>query len=128
MTAWTISVPSGRIFESGVPLEQDDSTQAYQRYLDFLRAGNGPTKVPDAEPFLPRIDVSAFQIRKALIRMGLFDLVEAAVAASNNIELKIGWLHSPRFYSDNELAIAMGASLGKTREEMYALFELAASL
>jgi len=128
MTVWTISVPSGVIFENGVPLQQDDSTPAYRRYLTFLRAGNGPTKVPDVEPSLPRIDVSAWQIRKALNAVGLRSAVDDAVAASNDIELKDGWLHSPRFYSDNELAIAMGASLGKTREEMYALFELAASL
>jgi hypothetical protein len=128
MTTWTISVPSGVIYEDGVPLEQDDSTPAYQRYLAFLRAGNGPTKVPDAEPSLPRIDVSAWQIRRALNMTGLRDAVEAAVAASNDIELKDGWQHSPRFYSDNELTITMGAGLGKSVGEMYALFQLAAGL
>jgi len=128
MTTWTISVPSGVICEDGVPLVQDDSTPAYQRYLAFLRTGNGPTKVPDAEPAMSRIDVSAWQIRKALNMTGLRNFVEAAVAASDDIELKDGWLHSPRFYSDNELAITMGAGLGKTREEMYTLFQLAASL
>lgn len=128
MTIWTISVPSGIIREDGVRLAQDDSTPAFRRYLAFLATGAGPTKIPDAEPDMPRIDVSAWQIRRALIKMGLFDLVEAAVAASDDIELKIGWLHSPRFYSDNDLTITMGAGLGKSREEMYGLFQLAASL
>lgn len=128
MTTWTISVPSGVICEDGAPLVQDDSTPAYRRYLAFLGTGAGPTKVADVEPLLPRVDVSAWQIRKALNMAGLRNFVEAAVAASDDIELKDGWLHSPRFYSDNELAITMGAGLGKSREEMHALFELAASL
>lgn len=128
MANWTISVPSGVVCEDGVPLVQDDSTPAYRRYLAFLRTGAGPIKVPDAEPAMPRIDVSAWQIRKALNMAGLRNQVENAVAASDSIEVKDGWLHSPRFFSDNDLALTMGAALGKSREDMYELFLLAASL
>jgi len=128
MTVYTMGHPSGEIFADGVSIGFNDSTPAYQSYVAFLRTGAGPTLIPDPVPLLPRIDVSAWQIRRALIKVGLFSSVEAAVASSDDIELQVGWLHSPRFYSDNELAITMGTGLGKSREEMYALFQLAASL
>ena len=84
--------------------------------------------VPDDEPSYLRIEVSAWQIRKALNRAGLRDAVESAVAASNDLDLKDGWERAPTFWSDQPMTLALGASLGKSAADMYALFQLAETL
>jgi hypothetical protein len=125
---YAIAYPSGTISNDGVVIPQDDRTPEYQAYAAWLAQGNGPEQMADATPALPRITVSAWQIRKALNKTDLRDAVEAAVAASGNLELQDGWRHSPEFYSDNPLTLGMGAALGKSSAEMYALFQFAESL
>lgn len=126
---YTLSFPSGTLRKDGVMIQLDDRTPEYIAYAAWLAEGNGPAQVEDEAPQRRRIDVSAWQIRKALNAMnGLRQQVEDVVAASDSQELKDGWHHSPRFYSDNEMALQMGAGLGKTPDEMYALFQLAESL
>ncbi|MCC6071453.1 hypothetical protein ACFSQU_18090 [Massilia sp. GCM10020059] len=125
---YTISEPSGTLRRDGVEVPQDDRTAEYASYVEWLREGNGPETISDEAPPMQRIDVSAWQIRKALNASGLRQQVEDAVASSDSQELKDGWHHSPRFYSDNELALQLGAGLGKTPEEMRELFRLAESL
>lgn len=125
---YTISASKSHLWKDGVEIVQDDRYKEYRDYVQWLKQGNGPEEVPDPEPVRPRITVSAWQIRKALNQAGLRQAVEDAVAASNNIELKDGWYHSPQFFSDNPLTLGMGASLGKDTEAMYALFQLAERL
>lgn len=125
---YTISEPSGVIRKDGVVIPQDDRTPEYQAYVAWLMQDNGPAVVPDEGGYFPRIDVSAWQIRKALNELGLRDAVEDAVAASTDIKTKDGWNHSPRFYSDNEQAKTMAVVLNKTPAEMYAIFQLAETL
>lgn len=123
---YTISYPSGTIRLDGVVVEPD--SPAWQGYRQFLQGGGGPEPAADPQAQFPRIEVSAWQIRKALNATGLRDAVEQAVAASASIELKDGWNYAPTFFSDNALTIALGAGLGKTPADMYALFQLASSL
>jgi len=75
----------------------------------------------------PVISVSPWQIRKALTVTNLRDSVEAAVAASDQ-NTRDAWQYATAFVRDDPLVIAMRESLGKTVEEIDALFELAASL
>lgn len=125
---YTISEPSGVLRKDGVVVPQDDRTPEYQAYVAWLAQDNGPEVVADAQPERPRIDVSAWQIRKALNERGLRQAVEDAVAASADIKTKDGWNHSPRFYSDNQQAMEMAAVLNKTPAEMYTIFQLAETL
>lgn len=125
---YTMSYPSGTLRNDAAVIEQNSQNADYQAYVAWLAQGNGPEIMTDAEPELLRIDVSAWQIRKALNATGLRQQVEDAVAASTDIELQDGWAHAPRFYSDHPMTLQMGAALGKTTADMYALFQLAESL
>lgn len=71
---------------------------------------------------------SAWQIRKVLNLLGLRAAVEAAVASSDNQDLKDGWNHSPEFFRYEPLTVQMGMAMGKTDAEMDALFKLAKTL
>lgn len=127
---YTLSLPSGTFRKDGVTFPQDDNNTEWVAYALWLAAGNGPVQIADQEmpESRPHITVSAWQIRKALNQTGLRQSVEDAVAASGNIELQDGWLHSPTFDSDNLLTVSMAQGLGKSPDEMYALFQLAKTL
>lgn len=72
--------------------------------------------------------ISAWQMRKALNQLDLRAAVEAAVSASTDQNLKDGWIFAKEFNRTDPLVVSMGAALGKTAEEMDALFALGASL
>jgi hypothetical protein len=125
---YTISTPSGIIrTDAGVVVPEDQQAASYQDYVSWLISGNGPTQIKDI-PALPVIIVTSFQIRKALNAAGLRTSVESAVDGSADMTLKDGWHYAPNFYSNDPFTAAMGAGLGKTPQEMYGLFQLAASL
>lgn len=124
---YTLSTPGDILRKDGAEIRQDDRFPEYQEYVAWLKAGNGPIIVSDPAP-RPRIEVSAFQIRKALNAEGLQDAVESWVAASADRNIKNGYYHSPTFWSDHEFALAAGAALGKSEEWMYNFFMLAKTL
>lgn len=78
-------------------------------------------------PVVPS-SVSAWQIRKALNRMGLRAAVEAAVAACGDQDTIDGWDTARDFLRNDPLVVGMGTALGKSAAEMDALFILAAGL
>ena len=75
----------------------------------------------------PITTVSPWQIRKALNTMSLRDAVESAVLASDQTT-KDAWQYATEFVRTDPLVSALGYTLGKTDEELDALFELAATL
>ena len=81
-----------------------------------------------ADPsYLPDIRVTPYQIRAALTQVGLRSAVEAAVAAGDQT-LKDAWQYAQEFIRTDALVISLGTALGKTPEELTAVFELAATL
>lgn len=72
--------------------------------------------------------VDAWQMAQALIALDLIESVEAAVAAAPDPLIKYGWQKALYFVRTDPLVVAMGQTLGKTDEDMDALFALAASL
>ena len=120
-------------------LEKDDTAQAWVAIEDnstigrfgFSRAdfhdAQPPTLPEYVSPVEPEIVVSPWQIRKALNATGLRDAVEAAVAQADQAT-QDAWQYATEFREFDPLVLALGAGLGKTPEEMHALFELAASL
>ena len=68
-----------------------------------------------------------WQIRKALNAMSLRAAVEGGVAASDQTT-KDAWQYATEFCRLDPLLISLGVALGKTAEELDALFELALSL
>lgn len=88
----------------------------------------GPIAAYVAPPALIPQRLTPWQIRKALNQLGLREVVESAVAASSDQDLKDGWAVATEFNRLSPLVINMGAALGKTDAELDALFTLGASL
>jgi hypothetical protein len=74
------------------------------------------------------LNCSAWQFRKALNVLGLRDIVEAAVAASNDITVKDGWQYAAYIYRNDPFIVQFGYALGKTDKYLDDLFTLALTL
>lgn len=72
--------------------------------------------------------ISAWQLRKALNQLGLRTSVENAVMQSGNQDLIDGWNHAVMFDRNNALANSIGQAIGKTSDEIDAVWELAITL
>lgn len=96
---------------------------------------NGSWTLVDVQQTLPEVpsvpveplSVSAWQIRKALNQLELRDVVENAVVVADR-ETRDAWEYATEFRRDHSLVVSLGATLGKTSEELDALFSLAVTL
>lgn len=95
--------------------------------MSLIKIREVPQPEPVIEPPAP-ISVTPWQLRKALISLGLDEQIEAAVAASKDKVLKAGWEYATEFVENDPLVQAMGQTLGKTVEEMHGLFSFAKTL
>lgn len=86
-----------------------------------------PAPVTPAPPSVPQ-EVSARQARLALLSAGLLGTVEALVAASTDPALKIEWEYATVLRRDNVSLVSMWEGLGRTKEELDALFVAAAAI
>lgn len=80
-----------------------------------------------ASDFTPVFSASPWQIREALNRQGLRDAVESAIANADQ-RTKDGWQFAKEFWPDNPLIASVAAGLGKSPEDVKALFDLAVKL
>lgn len=95
-------------------------------WSDIGRHWNG-TAFEDV-PVVPSIAaISPRQFRQALTSIGLRSAVEAAVAAADQ-DTKDWYGYATSFERSNAVLIAMATALGKTSEDIDALFALGASL
>ena len=78
-------------------------------------------------PVVPPIVVSPRQIKQALDQTGLYDEVEAAVAAGNR-QLKIWWSDATTFEENHPMVVQMALDLQVSGEQLHALFALAETL
>lgn len=81
---------------------------------------------PAAKPAAPEI-VSARQARLALLRAGLLDAVETAVAGMS-AEVRLTWEYAVEIRRDDPLLVNLATMLGLTEAQIDDLFLLAASL
>ena len=68
------------------------------------------------------------QLKLVMLQAGLLDAVEYAVANSGDRALQIEWAEALEFDRDNPSVATLAAALGKTDEEIDALWALARSL
>ena len=77
---------------------------------------------------LPQVTVSAWQIRKALNAAGLRAEVEAAVAASDDQDIKDGWEYAQSFDRTHQLVVAMASQLGLDDDDVTQIFSVASTM
>jgi hypothetical protein len=113
------------IRDDGACIPFDPANRDYQQYLAWLAEGNTPEP---ADPTTPQpIIVSPRQIKQALDQVGLYDDVEAAIAAGDR-QLKIWWSDATSFESNHPMVVSMAAGLGVTEQQLTDLFNLAKTL
>jgi hypothetical protein len=84
-----------------------------------------PTPVaPEPEPLV----ATRRQVKLALLQIGLLDTVEAAVAASGDRHMQISYADALEFDRNDPFVVSLGQALGKTDEEMDAVWSLARTL
>ena len=127
---YTISNPSGTLRLDGVVVPQDDSQAAYRAYALFLQNGGTPLQIADQEqpPTRQHITVTARQMRKALIAVGLHDQINATILASGDPMLIADWEFATEFESDHPTVRGMLPALGITEDQMYGIFESARAM
>ena len=112
-------------FEKAVALGAEtiikDGDAAYRCYMP------GEIQRPVVEPAPAVPTLSAWQIRKALNQMGLREAVEAAVAAGSQ-DAKDAWQYANEFERTHPLIESFAQALGKSDEDIDALFALGATL
>jgi hypothetical protein len=74
------------------------------------------------------LEVSAWQLRKALNQTGMRAQIEAFVAASADQDLKDGWEYAQFFQEDHPFIAQAALLLGLSDAEVKGVFELAAAL
>lgn len=127
-TNYTMSTPSGTLRLDGVIIEQGGTDPAYLIYVDWIRAGNGPTFIDDPIPEFPRITVDPYQFGKALAQQGLLDQFHASVEGSSDAYLKAFYRFAREWHSDSPALAANLGTLGFTEQGLYDLFMLASGL
>jgi hypothetical protein len=93
----------------------------------FVRNAQGVVENVLTLEDLPPPSVSPWQIRKALTATGLRQAVEDFVASQDQ-DVQDAWQYASSFEFDNPFWEAGMAALGKTHDDLVALFRLAASL
>lgn len=71
-----------------------------------------------------RLSCGPYQLRKALISFGLYETVVNAMEFADS-DTKLAWTHCAEFYRDSPMIENMRLVLGRTKEDVDALFELA---
>lgn len=111
----------------GAVIPDDIRNTAYQEYLQWVAIGGVPEPADVVVPAILPISVTPWQIRKALNATALRASVEAAVAAADQTT-QDAWQYALEFRRNNALVINLGLALGKTEQELDAMFALAQTL
>ena len=82
--------------------------------------------VPPSPP--PVLIATKYTFRMALLNIGLLDDIEDFISVTEDKAVKIAWQYADEYRTDDPLVLGMGYALGKTEEEIRAVFELANTL
>jgi len=99
----------------------------YEDLITLVESSIKPPEPADLPLPAPIRAVTPRQFRLAINRLEMRQMIEAAVAGSTQ-DVKDTWEFSTMFERDNALICQMAEFLGKTPEDVDAIFELAATL
>lgn len=100
----------------------DENDPRFAGFISWLEAGGTLTKdTSEPEQVVPA-EIQMWQARAVLIRMGLINQVNAAVEASNNLEIKNAWEYAPNVVRKSAFVTALSAPLGLTESMLDQLF------
>ena len=107
-------------------IPDDPRNTDYAVYLQWVSEGN--TAEP-ADPLpIPTLTASKYKFRLALLQAGLLGVVELAIAQSTDQAVQIAWNFADEYRTDDPLVLSLASTLGKTEQEVRAIFELANTL
>ena len=96
--------------------------------FDINRVGEYRVVNGEIAPLAPSILIATkYKFRLALLNIGLLDDIESFIAVTEDKAVKIAWQYADEYRTDDPLVLGMGYALGKTEEEIRAVFELANS-
>ena len=101
-----------------------DDVGRYEDLIALVEANIKPV-VPEPPPILI---ATKYKFRMALLNIGLLDDIESFIAATEDKAVKIAWQYADEYRTDDPLVLGMGYALGKTDDEIRAVFELANTL
>lgn len=112
-------------------VEGQDEALATPEPRSVVFDGTGYT-VTDGEDYVAPLvvggPVTRRQMLTALHRIGLLPIIKEAVAASDDVELQIAFDESQEFETGNAFISAMAQALGKTQDDVDAIFALARTI
>jgi hypothetical protein len=106
----------------GAFIPADAGNRDWMAYQAWLVAGNVPSPAP-AAPSAP-IVVSAASLRRALAAKGWLVDVRGAVAGADPLTQEL-WAAASVFPIDDPMVGAVAAAIGKTPDDVLAVFQLA---
>lgn len=105
-----VRLSNGKLRKSnGVVFPWDESDPNFPAFLAWLEAGGTLKEVYHEE--VPEF-IEKWQAKTILSRAGLLDLVEQAVEASEDPEVKIAYKDAPRYARRSRFILAMAGAIG----------------
>lgn len=113
------------IRRKGIIVACGPNTEQYQPVVEEGDVFSIEETIP---PIPEVVSCSAWQIRKALNALGLRDVVESAVAASDNPIVKDSWEFASEFFNNDPFVLQIGQVIEKTNEEVTDIIKYARTL
>lgn len=121
--AYTLDITTGTVTRDSDQQQvapcQSPSDPDYVAYANWVAAGNSPVTISSTPIVFG--EISRAQLRLALEAAGLTAAVEAAIAAGP-ASLRIMWEDSQVFHRHHPLVLGVQQAVGKTAEELDALW------